>query len=90
MLSIIRSSAGDLFCFKDHFLFTGQLVLHLIHDQAQMPGMGYVVQIVCRDGEYRAKREVLDPLFVEVVQAGQVFRGNGAFIIASAAFDAIQ
>ena len=80
-LSIIRRGAGNLFRLEDHFLFAGQLVLHLFDDQFQVTGMRDVVQVVGRDSQHRAKCEVFDPLFVEIVQPLQIIGQDLFFVV---------
>ena len=53
-----------------------------------MAGVSNVIQIIGGDRQHGAEGEVVDPGFVEIVQAGQIFGRNGALVFASTRFDA--
>ena len=63
-LSIIRRP-GHLIRREDHLLFPGQFLVHLGDDQAQMPLVADVIQVIRRDGQHRAKLEARDPVLIQ-------------------------
>src|SRR3972149_7099525 len=79
--------SGDVVLAEDDLFLPGELLVDLGDDELEVAVVGHIVEVVGRDGEDGAEGEVLDPLFVQVVQACQVVGANLLLVFPSAQGD---